>query len=535
MIYKYDYLVIGSGIAGLTFALKVADTGSVAIVTKKGRADSSTNYAQGGIASVFSSQDSFEQHISDTIRTGCGLSQSDAVETIVREGPERVQELFDIGVNFTTSVDSFGQTAFELGREGGHSVNRIVHAKDFTGQAVEKILLDMCSEHPNIEFFKNHYALDFLLDDSGEKCLGASVLSYAEREVVYFLSKVTLLCTGGIGRIYLHTTNPSIATGDGIAMAYRAGVTLGNLEFMQFHPTTLYHPKANSFLISEAVRGFGGILLNSDGERFMKQYHDDGELAPRDIVARAIDSEMKQRGAECVFLDLSHLDKEAVRESFPHIYDNCMKYKIDITKDLVPVVPAAHYICGGVVTDLQGKTSMEQLYATGEVAMTGVHGANRLASNSLLEAVVFSHRAAGDARVNISRYRIPKEFEPVEFPQGVGYDKEEILITHDLIEIQRLMWDYVGIVRSVMRLQRARERVDIIAEDVERFYRSQPLTESLVELRNIATVAGLVVRCAQMRKESRGLHYILDYPERDDENWKKDTIINIREEEEFMV
>ena len=522
---NFDFLIIGSGIAGLSFALKVAETGSVAIVTKKKDTESSTNLAQGGIAAVFDPKDSFEDHIRDTLKVGSGLSHPDAVETVVREGPQRVLELANLGVDFTPSIDSAPKPEFDLGREGGHTVNRIVHAHDFTGQAVEKVLVNACKKHPNIHLFENHYALDLLTLDDGRECVGAAVLSTRERLVKNFQSKITLLCTGGIGRVYLHTTNPPIATGDGLAMAYRAGATLGNLEFMQFHPTALYHPQGNSFLISEAIRGFGGILVNSSGQRFMERYHPDKELAPRDIVARAIDSEMKMLGEPCVFLDLTHLNPEKLKFNFPQIYQNCLKLKIDITKDLIPVVPAAHYICGGVLTDLNGRTSIERLFATGEVAMTGVHGANRLASNSLLEAVVFSHRAALHAKDNIVNLKMPA-FTPRVYSGQVGYDKEEILITHDLIEIQRLMWDYVGIVRSDMRLLRASERVKIIADDVEKFYASQPLTESLIELRNIAAVARLVIKCAQYRKESRGLHFNLNYPKTDDLNWRRDTIIS---------
>jgi L-aspartate oxidase len=525
MTEKFDYLVIGSGIAGLTFALKVADTGTVAIVTKKRDTESSTNYAQGGIAAVFNPQDSFDRHIEDTLKTGSGLSHPQAVNTLVQEGPERVLEMFQIGVNFTAQAGSDGKVDFDLGREGGHSINRIVHAKDHTGQAVEKALVEACKKHTNIKFFENHYALELLTDDQKEECFGVMALSSPGREMVNFLSRITLLCTGGTGRIYLHTTNPTIATGDGIAMAYRAGVLLGNLEFMQFHPTALYHHEADSFLISEAVRGYGGILRNYSGERFMERYHPDKELAPRDAVARAIDSEMKKRGEPCVFLDVTHLDAYALRRNFPFIYENCLKYKIDITRDPIPVVPAAHYICGGVVTDLLGRSSMKRLFATGEVAMTGVHGANRLASNSLLEALVFSHRAAIHARNHLSYWKTP-DYSPPGFQGNVGYDEDEILITHDLIEIQRLMWDYVGIVRSNIRLQRAYERVKLIASDVENFYRNEPLTESLVELRNVATVAELVIRCALFRKESRGLHYNVDYPQTDDHNWKCDTIIS---------
>ena len=521
---NFDYLIIGSGIAGLTFALKVADTGAVAIVTKKSGSDSSTNYAQGGIASVFDPHDSLEKHIEDTLATGCGISRREAVETIVREGPQRVDELFNLGVDFTRSRAVNGSETFDLGREGGHAEKRIVHARDYTGMAVEKTLLNRCQEHPNIFFYQDHYALDFLTDADTGSCTGASVLANESREVVHFPAKVTLLCTGGIGRIYLHTTNPSIATGDGVAMACRAGVTLGNLEFMQFHPTSLFRRAERSFLISEAVRGFGGILLNEAGDRFMENYHPGMELAPRDVVARAIDAEMKKTGAPCVYLDVTHIDAERLINRFPQIYGNCMKYNIDITRDKIPVVPAAHYICGGVVTDLYGRTSMNRLYATGEVAMTGVHGANRLASNSLLEAVVFSHRAAEAAKDTAAGVE-QTAYSPIKDYGKVGHDEEEILITHDRIEIQRLMWDYVGIVRSNMRLQRAAERVKIIAEDVEEFYRNTPLTESSVELRNIATVAGLVIKCAQNRKESRGLHYNVDYPDKDDVNWQRETIL----------
>jgi len=522
MVDNFDYLVIGSGIAGLSYALRVAETGTVAIVTKKGDTDSSTNRAQGGIAAVMDSNDSFEEHIRDTLKTGCGLSHKDAVVVLVKEGPSRVIELFEMGVAFTFKGK---EKKFHLGREGGHSVNRIVHAKDFTGQAVETVLVDACKAHPNIRFYENHHAIDLATINDDKECLGAAVLDSHDRTVREFRAKITLLCTGGIGKIYLHSTNPSIATGDGIAMAYRAGATLGNLEFMQFHPTTLYHPEANSFLISEAVRGYGGILKNKSGQRFMQRYHPDAELAPRDVVARAIDSEMKMHGDPCVYLDVSQFNAEELKNEFPLIYENCLKYKIDITKDPIPVVPAAHYICGGVITDLNGRTSIERLYATGEVAMTGVHGANRLASNSLLEAVVFSHRAAKHASDEIKKHASPEDF-PSLYSGQVGYDKEEILIKHDMIEIQRLMWDYVGIVRSNMRLKRAHERVNIIAEDVETFYDTEPLTESLIELRNVATVSSLVVNCALNRKESRGLHFNIDYPESDDVNWMHDTLIS---------
>ncbi len=524
MAEYFDFLIIGSGIAGLTFALKVADTGTVAIVTKKEDTESSTNYAQGGIAAVFASDDSFEKHTYDTMKAGAGLSHYDAVETIVREGPVRVRELFELGVEFTTKANSGD---FDLGREGGHEVNRIVHAKDFTGQAVEKALVENCKSHRNIRFFEDHLALDLLLDSRKRSCLGAVVMSPLERKLKNFYAKATLLCTGGSGQVYPHTTNPSIATGDGLAMSYRAGAVLGNLEFMQFHPTSLYHPKARSFLISEAVRGFGGILRNTGGERFMERYHRDKELAPRDVVAWAIDTEMKRRGEPCMFLDVTHIEAGRLTDRFPKIYAQCLRHNIDITRDLIPVVPAAHYICGGVLTDLYGRTSLKRLFASGEVAMTGVHGANRLASNSLLEAVVFSHRAAEKARELVRDFKSRRSYTSENAKEAVT-DSDEILITHDRREIQNLMWDYVGIVRSLMRLQRAQERIKTISKDVEDFYRANPLTESLVELRNIATVAGLIVKCAVHRRESRGLHILVDHPDRDDANWKRDTIVTKR-------
>ncbi|MBL7191944.1 L-aspartate oxidase [bacterium] len=524
MCQKYDFLVIGSGIAGLTFALKAADAGSVAIVTKKEDTESNTNYAQGGIASVFDNDDSFEKHIQDTLTAGCGLSHGDAVETIVKEGPKRVEELFKLGVEFSTHLEK-DKIVFDLGREGGHSTSRIVHAKDYTGQMVEKALISACYQNPNITFFQNHFALDLLTDESGESCIGAWVLNQAERKVYTFLAKITLLCSGGTGHVYLHTSNPAIATGDGLAMAYRVGAELANLEFMQFHPTTLHHPDAKSFLISEAVRGFGGYLRNSKGERFMEQYHPQAELAPRDIIARAIDHEMKKSGQPCVYLDVTHIDADRLKERFPRIYQNCLNYKLDMSVDWIPVVPAAHYICGGVLTDLNGRTSVNRLYATGEVAMTGVHGANRLASNSLLEAVVFSHQAAIDTKERLKQEKINIIDDYPAFDGEVDVDMEEILISHDRKEIQSIMWDYVGIVRSDLRLRRARERISLIYQDVIEFYREFPLTESLAELRNIALTAKLIVECAESRKESRGLHYNTDYPDRDDEHWKHDTLI----------
>jgi len=526
-----DFLVIGSGIAGLSFALKAAKHGTVAVITKKQRAESNTNYAQGGIAIAIGPDDSFELHIQDTLKAGAGLCRRRVVELVVRDGPERVRELMEWGVNFTKEPD--GRLA--LGREGGHSRDRIVYAQDLTGREIERALLAAVKKNPNISIFENHIAVEIITEHhlgpeaerKAEKihCWGAYVLDIEKGVVKTFLAKATLLATGGCGQVYLHTTNPPIATGDGIAMAYRAGAKIANLEFMQFHPTALYHPQANSFLISEAVRGFGGILRTKDGESFMEKYHPMGSLASRDVVARAIDAELKKRGDECVYLDVTHLDPEKVKKRFPHIYEKCLSLNIDMTKEPIPVVPAAHYMCGGVLTDLEGRTSIEGLYACGEVACTGVHGANRLASNSLLEAVVFAHRAYLNAVDFIKNKDVRLPSIPPWSAEGTFNSEEWVLISHDKAEIQSLMWDYVGIVRSDLRLQRAQRRILLIAEEIEEFYKRTTVTDGLIELRNLAAVAQLIIKCALHRKESRGLHYTTDYPQRDDRNWCRDTII----------
>lgn len=527
-----DFLVIGSGIAGLFYALKVADHGRVVIITKKEKAESNTNYAQGGIASVFSSDDSYELHVQDTLNAGAGLCKREAVEIMVSEGPKKVGELIQLGVEFARTQNG----KLDLGLEGGHSRKRIVHAKDLTGREIEKALLEKVLSHPSVELFEHHVAIDLITEhhlvgiDKSQKvdnihCWGVYALDVKTGKVKKFLSKVTMLATGGLGQVYLHTTNPVIATGDGIAMAYRAGAKIGNMEFIQFHPTTLYNSGSPSFLISEAVRGFGGILRTKKGEDFMKKYDPRGSLAPRDIVARAIDTELKKSGDEFVYLDLTHLEANKVKDRFPHIYEKCLEFKIDITKEPIPVVPAAHYSCGGVVTDLWGRTSIVGLYAAGETAMTGVHGANRLASNSLLEALVFSDRAAIDSIkfVKENFFKLPDI--PDWIDTGTFNMEEWVLISHDKREIQQLMWDYVGIVRSTLRLERARRRIELIANEIEEFYKKTKVTADIIELRNLATVALLIVRSALMRKESRGLHYTTDYPFRDDENWLKDTII----------
>ena len=527
-----DFLVIGTGAAGLSFALRAAEHGRVTILTKKKRADANTNYAQGGIAAVLSAEDSYEKHIQDTMKAGVGLCFEEAVQIIAQEGPERIQDLENWGVKFTYKP---GSSTYDLGREGGHSMNRIVHVKDKTGFAVEMKLLARVMEHPAIEVYENYSVVELITEhhinknkkNSGENknCWGVYALDTKTNMVKTFLAKVTLLATGGSGQVYLHTSNPSIATGDGIAMCYRAGVTIANLEFMQFHPTTLYHPKADSFLISEAVRGFGGILRTKDGKRFMKDYHPQAELAPRDVVARAIDKEMKKRGEESVYLDVTHLDARQLRDHFPQINEKLLSFKIDLTRELIPVVPAAHYMCGGVLTNLEGQTSLRGLYATGEAACTGVHGANRLASNSLLEALVFSRRAYESAVQFIQK----KTFDVPPIPQWDDkgtFDQEEwVLIAHDRYEIQKIMWDYVGIVRSDLRLARAERRVRMIAEEIENFFKKTTVTPPLLELRNLATVALKIIQCAQFRKESRGLHYTTDHPQKDDQHWLGNTII----------
>lgn len=532
MDVQTDFLVIGSGIAGLSCALELAKYGDVAIVTKKEKAESNTNYAQGGIAAVFSSDDSFAQHIQDTLKAGAGLCHKDAVELIVRDGPLRVQEIAALGANFTKSED---QQEFDLGREGGHTKNRIVHAKDHTGWEVERALLEAVKGNPNIHTYEDHMSVDLLTehqlglssrqDTDQIHCWGAYVLNIPQNKVERFLARATILASGGCAQVYRHTTNPDIATGDGVAMAYRAGAQIANMEFFQFHPTTLYHPDAKSFLISEAVRGFGAELLTGDGKPFMYAYHSMGPLAPRDIVARAIDSELKKRGEKCVYLDITQKDPGKVRDRFPRIYENCLKYNIDITKEWIPVVPAAHYSCGGVVTDLQAKTSIAGLYACGEVTCTGVHGANRLASNSLLEAVVFAHQAAASAVQDAGAYKRDLPRVPQWDDSGTFNSEEWVLISHDKIEIRNLMWDYVGIVRSNLRLERAMSRVRLIRREVENYYRRTIVTEGLLELRNLSTVAQLIIESAMRRKESRGLHYTTDFPNQENVHWLHDTVL----------
>jgi L-aspartate oxidase len=529
---QFDFVVIGSGLAGLSFARAVANHGTVGIITKRGRADSNTAWAQGGIACVTSSEDSFELHVRDTLQAGAGLCDEETVRSIVTEGPARIQELMEMGVQFDEREMEDGERELDLGREGGHSKRRVLHARDVTGREIERALLEDIEQHENITMLENHMAIDLITAGklgyaTEDRCLGAYVLDEATGEVEAIQSDRMVLATGGCGKVYLYTTNPSVATGDGVAMAWRAGANIADMEFIQFHPTCLYHPEERSFLISEAVRGEGGVLLDSRGRRFMEGYHPLKELAPRDIVARAIDAEMKRTGERCVLLDITQKPAGFIQDRFPNIYQRCLELGIDITKEPIPVVPAAHYQCGGVQTNLDGRTSLRGLYAIGEVACTGLHGANRLASNSLLEAAVLGHRAAVDVVRRIPVGRNGMEVAIPEWRIGNALDVDElVVIYHNWDEIRRLMWDYVGIVRTDKRLQRASTRLRNLQREIQEFYWHYKITTDLLELRNLATVAALIVDCALARKESRGLHYTLDYPERDDRNFLRNTVVH---------
>lgn len=536
-----DYLIVGSGIAGLSLAIKLSEFGNVIIITKKRKAESNTNYAQGGIASVLGKDDNFELHIKDTMGTGGGISKYEAVEKIVKEGPASINELLEIGVRFTKEN---GQ--LQLGREGGHSRNRIVHAKDLTGKEIERALLYGISKNKRIKILEYWFSIDLLTYrnikqshspeyKNKKECYGIYAYDIRNRKIEKIIARKTILATGGLGQVYLHTTNPAIATGDGFAIGYRAGCELANMEFVQFHPTSLYEKEIEDdtqvFLISEAVRGAGAVLRTKKGREFMHKYDARKSLAPRDIVARAIDSELKKSGDNFVYLDLSPIGKEKIRAHFPNIYEQCKKRGIDITKEMIPVVPAAHYACGGIKTDLNGKTNIKNLYACGEVTMTGVHGANRLASNSLLEAVVFSDMIYKSIKRENKRTSSLKSISDAIMnwtDKGTVNAEEWILISHNKREIKEIMSDYVGIVRSTYRLERALRRIEMMKNEIKDFYKKTKVSVELLELRNLAAVAYIIIKSATERKESRGLHYMLDFPERNDRKFLKDTIITKR-------
>jgi L-aspartate oxidase len=519
MQHNFDALVLGSGIAGLSVALNVARAGRrVAILTKKGSAESNTNYAQGGIASVMSNTDDFENHVRDTLVAGDGLCRAEVVREIVRDGPARIRDLVAVGLQF--SQDASG--AFDLGREGGHSHRRILHVKDMTGKAIEDALLRAVARSPEITLLEHMFGIDLITEQKisrasrpgADRVRGLYALNSRTGRVETFTAPVVVLATGGAGQVYCFTTNPDIATGDGVAMAYRAGVAVENMEFIQFHPTTLYSLESKRFLISEAVRGEGAILRNLGGEAFMSGYHPQADLAPRDIVARAIDAEMKTSGAAHVWLDITHKPEAELRSRFPVIFENCLKFGINLARDRIPVVPAAHYTCGGVVTNLDGETSLPGLYACGEVASTGLHGANRLASNSLLEAVVMAHRGAA----SVSGYLVKNPAPAGPLPEWVSGDAhdsdEQVVISHNWDELRRTMWDYVGIVRSTKRLERADARIANLAKEIHEYYWNFRVEPRLLELRNLIQVAELIITCAMQRQESRGLHYTLDFPDK---------------------
>ncbi|MHB8253610.1 MAG: L-aspartate oxidase [Acidiferrobacter sp.] len=519
-----DFAVIGAGLAGLTLALRLAEHGHVALFAKAALTHGSSLYAQGGIAAVLDGGDSFEAHVQDTLTAGAGLCHEDAVRFIVERAPSAIRWLIERGVPFTAEHGHY-----HLTREGGHSHRRIIHAADATGRAVETTLAALAQAHPRIQILEDHIAVDLITShklglDGPNRCLGLYALSKTTGQIAPYPARLTALATGGASKAYLYSSNPDTSTGDGIAMAWRAGCRTANLEFVQFHPTCLYHPQAKSFLISEAVRGEGGHLLLPDGTRFMPHYDERAELAPRDIVARAIDNEMKRHGLDAVALDISHKGKDFIVSHFPNIYERCLGFGYDMSRGPIPVVPAAHYTCGGIMTDLRGRTDLGGLYAIGECAFTGLHGANRLASNSLLECLVLGQAAADDAVQRLAATSVPETLPSWDESRVTDAD-EGVVVSHNWEELRRFMWDYVGIVRTNKRLERALHRVNLLNQEIHEYYANFKVSNDLIELRNLVQVAELIIRSAQSRSESRGLHYSRDYPELDQTRVARDTIL----------
>ena len=523
----FDVLILGSGLAGLGLALRMADHASVAVVSKCELHEGSSYYAQGGVAAVLDDNDTIQSHEEDTLRAGVGLCNKETVDYVITHGPENIQWLIDQGVGFSLNP---GSSIYHLTREGGHSHRRVIHAADATGRAIETTLEQEARQHPGIELFEKAIAIDLITTkklglDGDNRCAGAYILDRQSGQVRVISAANTVLATGGASKVYLYTSNPDTSTGDGIAMAWRAGCRVANMEFVQFHPTCLYHPQAKSFLITEALRGEGAVLKLPDGTRFMLQHDERGELAPRDIVARAIDYEMKKHGLDSVYLDISHRDRDFILAHFPTIYERCMELGMDITAGPIPVVPAAHYTCGGVITDLDGKTDIDRLYAVGECTSTGLHGANRLASNSLLECLVFAQSAMRAIRKDLDDHP-PDHISIPEWDESQVTDPDEqVVVSHNWDELRRFMWDYVGIVRTDKRLQRASNRIALLLDEINEFYSRFKVDNNLIELRNLAVVADLTIRSAQSRKESRGLHYTLDYPDTDPSMDQVDTIL----------
>ena len=522
-IFQFDVLIIGSGVAGLACALKLDKNLSVALISKGSLVDGSSWLAQGGIAAVLDEEDSIEAHVDDTLIAGDGLCHKDTVKFVVENGQKTIRWLVDQGVLFTKDKSNKN---FHLGQEGGHSFRRILHSADATGKAITRALIKKVREASNIQIFEEHCAVDLITQEDSTtnrmKCVGSYLLNLKSSEIGLFQAKTVVLASGGASKAYLYTSNPDGASGDGIAMAWRKGCRVANMEFNQFHPTCLFNADAKSSLITEAIRGEGGILLLPTGERFMNKFHKDGELAPRDVVARAIDHEMKRIGCDCLYLDISHRESSFIRESFPNVYEECLKYGVDITKDKIPVVPAAHYTCGGVIVSKDGQTDLSNLYVIGESSFTGLHGANRMASNSLLECLVYAESSA-----NSINYRLPEISLPFEIPQWdesrVIHSDENVVISHNWDELRRFMWDYVGIVRTKKRLLRAANRIELLQNEIQEFYKNFSISRDLIELRNLASVSQLIIKSAQQRKESRGLHYTIDFP--DKSKFAKDTIL----------